>query len=120
MKKILIVDDETDINLALKVTLEEEGFKVDTFDDTLVALDNFKERFYDLLILDIKMPKMNGFELYKELRKIDDKVKVCFLTAFEVNYTNLKSKYNNLPDPNCVISKPISMDDLVKRVNQII
>ena len=55
MKKILIVDDEADINLALKVTLEEEGFKVDTFDDPLVAMDNFKERFYDLLILDIKI-----------------------------------------------------------------
>ena len=61
----------------------------------------------------------NGFEFYKQLRKIDDKVKVCFLTAFEVNYTNLKSKYNNLPDPNCVISKPISIDNLVNRVNQI-
>jgi CheY-like chemotaxis protein len=73
-----------------------------------------------IILLDINMPKMNGFEFYKEIRKIDDKVKACFLTAFEVNYTNLKSKYNNLPDPNCVISKPISMDDLVKRVNQII
>jgi DNA-binding response OmpR family regulator len=60
LNKILIVDDEHDVNFTLKVALEEEGFKVDTFDDPLVALDNFKTRSYDLLILDIKMPNMNG------------------------------------------------------------
>jgi CheY-like chemotaxis protein len=66
------------------------------------------------------MPKMNGFEFYREIRKIDAKVKACFFTASEAYYMNLKTKYNNLTDLNSVISKPISMDDLVKRVNQII
>jgi len=61
--------------------LEGNGFVVDTFDDPLLALQDFRKDFYDLLILDIRMKKMNGFELYDEIRKIDDKVKVCFLTA---------------------------------------
>jgi DNA-binding response OmpR family regulator len=117
MKKILIVDDETDINLALKVTLEEEGFKVDTFDDPLVALDNFKERFYDLLILDIKMPKMNGFELYKQIKTIDNKVKVCFLTAGEMYYGVYSDVFSG---KNQFIRKPIENKDLIKRVNEII
>src|SRR6476619_2101524 len=80
MKKILVVDDEPDVNLTLKVTLEDKGFIADTFDDPLLALQNFRAgQSYDLLILDVKMPKMNGFELYREIRKINDKVKVCFL-----------------------------------------
>src|SRR6476620_2125283 len=82
MKKILIVDDEPDICLTLANVLEDNnGFVVDTFDDPILALQDFRKDFYDLLILDIKMEKMNGFELYEEIRMIDDKVKVCFLTA---------------------------------------
>jgi DNA-binding response OmpR family regulator len=119
-RRILIIDDEPDLTFVFKTGLEDNGFVVDTFNDPQQAIANFKADLYDLLLIDIGIPNMNGFEFYKELRKIDDKVKVCFLTAFEVNYINLKSKYNNLPDPNCVISKPISTDDLVKRVNQII
>ena len=66
--------------------LEENGFKVDTFTDPLLALQNFKEQdgMYDIIILDIKMPEMNGFELYRQIKKIDDKAKVCFLTAGEM------------------------------------
>jgi DNA-binding response OmpR family regulator len=83
-KRILVVDDEADINLTLKLALEEEGFQVDTFDDdALVALDNFRKGLYDLLILDIKMPKMNGFELCRRIKKIDSKVRVCFLTDLQ-------------------------------------
>ena len=83
-KRVLLVDDEPDLNLTLKITLEENGFKVDSFTDPLSALENFKEEvagMYELLILDIKMPEMDGFELYRQIKKIDDKVKVCFLTA---------------------------------------
>jgi DNA-binding response OmpR family regulator len=68
MKRILVVDDELDSNLALKLVLEDNGFKVDAFTDPLLALD-------------IDMPKMSGSELYNEIKKIDNKARVCFLTA---------------------------------------
>ncbi len=80
-KKILIVDDETDVCLTLKVVLEGTGFKVDTFVDPTLALENFKSSRYDLLILDIKMPVMNGFQLYAQMKKIDLNIKALFLTA---------------------------------------
>jgi DNA-binding response OmpR family regulator len=81
-RQILVVDDESDITLTLKRVLENSGFIVDLFNDPILALKNFKANFYDLIILDIRMPKMNGFDLYKQIRKIDNKVKVCFLTAW--------------------------------------
>jgi DNA-binding response OmpR family regulator len=77
-RMILIVDDEPDITTVLKTTLEDNGFQVASFNDPISALENFRKRSYSLLILDIKMPKMNGFELYTKIKKIDDKVKVCF------------------------------------------
>ena len=69
-KRVLIVDDEPDVNLTLKMVLEENGFQVNTFTDPLLALENFKgeSSLYDMLILDIRMPDMNGFELYKEIK----------------------------------------------------
>ena len=79
-QKILIVDDEADITTALKMYLELQGFHVDAFTDPVNALAQFKAGFYHLLILDIKMPEMNGFELYKEIKKKDETVKVFFLT----------------------------------------
>src|ERR671926_2012073 len=103
MKTVLIVDDEPDVNLALKITLEENGFEVDAFDDPVTALDHFKKGVYDLLILDIKMPKMHGFELYREIRKIDSQVKICFLTAGQMDY----GAYGEILARNKVIRKPI-------------
>jgi DNA-binding response OmpR family regulator len=119
-RRILIIDDEPDLTFVFKMGLEDNGFVVDTFNDPQQAISNFKINFYDLLLIDIGIPNMNGFEFYREIRKINDKVKACFFTASEAYYMNLKTKYNNLTDLNSVISKPISMDDLVKRVNQII
>jgi DNA-binding response OmpR family regulator len=74
--RVLIVDDESDVNLAIKMILEDNGFKVDSFTDPVLALENFRKEagMYDLLILDIKIPNMNGFELYMQIRKIDNKV----------------------------------------------
>jgi CheY-like chemotaxis protein len=80
-KKILVVDDEPDITLTLRSVLQEGGFEVFSFNDPILALQSFKPRYYDLMILDIKMPEMNGFELYQKLKEKDDHVKVCFLTA---------------------------------------
>src|SRR5438105_1727818 len=79
-KRILIVDDEPDINLTFKIVLEDNGFKVDSFTAPLLALENFKPILYDLVLIDIVMPSMNGFGLYEEIRKLDNKVKICFLT----------------------------------------
>jgi DNA-binding response OmpR family regulator len=86
----LVVDDEPDITLALRLGLESQGFQVDAFNDPTEALSNFRSDLYDLLLLDIKIPSMNGYELYDEMKKIDDKVKICFLTAFETCYDEFK------------------------------
>src|SRR5215217_6652381 len=100
--------------------LEENGFKVDSFTDPLLALQNFKEQdgMYDIIILDIKMPKMNGFELYRQIKKIDDKVKVCFLTASEMYYDAYEDIFNTL-DVKCFIQKPIENKELIDRLNKI-
>jgi two-component system, OmpR family, response regulator ChvI len=110
-KRVLLVDDEPDLNLTLKITLEENGLKVNSFTDPLSALENYKEEagMYDLLILDMKMPQMNGFELYRQIRKIDDKVKVCFLTAGEMDYEQFGKELFPALENNCYIQKPIEM-----------
>ena len=118
-KKILIVDDEPDVNLALKMALEGNSFEVDAFDNALSALENFRKGLYDLLILDIKMPKMNGYQLYREIKKIDDKVKICFLTAGEMYHGAYADIFNEL-DTNCFIRKPMENQKLLKRINEII
>ena len=79
--RILVVDDERDVITALREVLEHNGFKVDSFDDPVLALKNFKAQLYDLVILDIKMPEMNGFSFYREIKKVDKNCKICFITA---------------------------------------
>ncbi|MDQ3977543.1 MAG: response regulator [Thermoproteota archaeon] len=113
---ILIVDDEIDITLAFKKGLENNGFMVDIYNDPVTALLNFKPDFYDLILVDVRMPKMNGFELYQEIEKVDKKSKVCFITAFEVYYHALREIFPTL-EVGCFIRKPIEIDDLVKRIN---
>jgi two-component system, OmpR family, response regulator ChvI len=113
---ILIVDDEIDITLAFKKGLESNGFMVDIYNDPVTALLNFKSDFYDLILVDVRMPKMNGFELYQEIEKVDKKSKVCFITAFEVYYHALREIFPTLEE-SCFIRKPIEIDDLVKRIN---
>ena len=118
MKRILIVDDEKDVNLSSRLVLESNGFQVDSFDDPLLALENFKPNSYDLVILDIKMPKMNGFSLYREFRKLDNKANICFLTAGEMYYGTYEDIFYDL-DENSFIRKPIENDDLLERVDRI-
>ena len=119
--RILIVDDENDINLLFKMVLEDNGFKVDTFNDPLVALQNFTAGSYDLLLLDMLMPKMNGFELYQKMRMIDDKVKICFLTASGIDQEEFRKRAVSIASiendtENCFIIKPIENEELIKRV----
>ena len=114
-KRILIVDDEKDITDTFKMALEhQEGFEVITYNNPEKALSQFKENWFDLL-LDVKMPKMSGFELYRRLKEIDSKPKVCFITAFEVYYDEFKRVFPNL-DVKCFLRKPISISDLVEQV----
>jgi CheY-like chemotaxis protein len=117
-RRILIVDDEPDITLSFKEALRDNGFEqVDIANDPLFALKNFKAGSYDLLIIDIVMPEMDGFSLYEEVGKIDTKVNVCFITAFDINYQALRDVFPDSDDLGCFIRKPVDMDDLVKRIN---
>ena len=115
MTRILIVDDEPDITLSFKMILEGNGFKVDTYNDPVHAKENFKAGVYDLVILDIRMPKMDGFQLYDELKKIDDKVKVVFITAFDINYEGLRKMYPELRIDSFV-RKPVDSEYLINVV----
>ena len=119
-KRVLVVDDEKDITLVCTMILEDAGFEVDVFTDSILALSNFKPNFYDLVILDIKMPHMDGFELYRKIKDLDDKVKVCFLTASEMYYEIFRSKEYSSIDSDLFIYKPIGNKDLMQKVNKII
>ncbi len=120
-KRVLIVDDEPDIASSLKIGLEcdeDDEFKVDTFNDSIEALSNYKTGHYDLIILDIKMPKMDGFVLYHEIKKIDDSVKIFFLTASEMYYEEFRIKQYSELDKNIFLPKPISIYYLSKRIKE--
>ena len=117
MKRIFLVDDDYDHTITFKVGLEHAGYEVDEYNDSAIALSNFKPDYYDLSLIDIKMPKIDGFELYEKIRKIDNKVKVWFITAYE-RYEVLKevppmSKEMIL---NHFVEKPIEIDVLVKQI----
>jgi DNA-binding response OmpR family regulator len=119
-KKVMVVDDEIDVLSVVGIVLKENGFEVDTFEDPIVALKSYRAGVYDLLILDIKMPEMDGFELYDQIKKIDDNAKICFLTASEMYYKNSrKEKYSSL-DKDLFIQKPIANEDLVEEINKIL
>ena len=120
-KRILIVDDEVDITLSFSLALEDSGlFEVDTYNDPLVALSNYRPNSYDLLLLDIKMPNMNGFELYDKIKRIDNKVKVCFISAYDVDYNALREQFPSLEIdcllPMDIMRKPIEIRKLIKRI----
>ena len=122
LKKILLVDNEADITYALENGLENYGFSIDSFNDSMLALNSYKSNFYDLVILDIKMPKMDGFELYTKLREKDPKVKICFLTASEMyyeKYRKTRSEIGRIIGKDCFIQKPIKNEDLIKKLTDI-
>jgi two-component system response regulator ChvI len=121
-RRILIVDDESDITTALKMYLEVQGFQVDAFTDPANALAQFKAGFYHLLILDIKMPEMNGFELYREIKKKDETVKVFFLTALSEmrDYDAFKKDVFPKEGKRYFIAKPIENEDILTRINTVI
>jgi len=113
--KILLVDDDEDINITLKKVLEEKGYKIKTYGNPIKALENFKKNLYNLIIIDIKMPQMNGFEFYNNIRKIDNKVKICFLTAGEKD----SDKYYEILSRNLYLQKPIENEVLLNIIENI-
>jgi FixJ family two-component response regulator len=118
-KRILLVDDEKDVSISTEAVLRESGFNVESYEDPFYVIENFKINSYALVILDIKMPGINGFQLYRELKKKDKKVKICFLTAGEVYYGAFRDIFSAV-DANCFIRKPVTNEELVERVSQII
>jgi len=116
--KILVVDDEFDISNSIKRGLEKKGFQVDAFTDPTDALSHYVKGRYDMLLVDIRMPKMTGFEFVRAVRGIDPKVQFCFLTAFDVQ----RSEFNKLfPDVDVshLLRKPITLTDLANILNQL-
>jgi two-component system, OmpR family, response regulator ChvI len=119
-RRVLLVDDERDIVYLVKVGLERKGFEVDSYVDPILALQNFKRGTYQLLILDIKMPKMNGLDFLDKIKKVDDKIKVCFFTASEEFASNYKNVFKNSQDKFLFISKPISIPKMTKQIEQFL
>jgi CheY-like chemotaxis protein len=135
-KRILIVNHEDDVSFALKLVLEEEGqvlynkmncFQVDSFNDSILALNNFEKGLYDLLIIAVVMPKMNGFELAKEIKKMDDKVKICFIIAgeipskvrFDVASSSVQGEGEGGGYLDKFIRLPIENKDLIEQIGRI-
>lgn len=119
----MVVDDERDILSILKRGLESKNrFKVDTFMDAESALESLKENsddYYDLVLTDIRMPKINGFELYRRIKESNPHMKIVFITAFEINKDEF-SKVIPSVDVIDFISKPVSMSTLITKLNSIL
>jgi CheY-like chemotaxis protein len=118
--RVLLVDDEPDIVYLVKTRLERNGFEVDAYTDPLLALQNFKGGLYLLLLLDIKMPKMDGIEFFNRIEKEDSKVKICFFSASEHLKSYYKNLFQNSPDKFLFISKPISIPEMIKQIKQFL
>jgi CheY-like chemotaxis protein len=120
-RRILLVDDESDVVYSIKKVLQSNGFVVDSYIDPTLALSNFKPGLYDLLLLDIKMPNMNGFDLHQKMKEIDINVKICFLTASELFYEEYR-RLNAYPtlDKAYFIQKPCRSEDLIHTLNEIL
>ena len=122
-KRILIVDDEADVTITFKAGIEEsynnngtdKRIEVYTSNNPVVAISEFKPAFYDLLLVDINMPHMNGFELCEKILAIDINVKVCFMSSGEINREAPREIYPTLT-VGCFMRKPMTIDYLLERI----
>lgn len=124
-KRILTIDDDKDTSSSLKIVLEQSGlFEVDAFDDPTQALASFKSNRYDAVILDVKMPDMDGFELYKAIKMLDEKIKVCFLTSvYDFDYYRML--YSDIvhtieKNEDSIIDKPVGIEKLIKEISKML
>jgi CheY-like chemotaxis protein len=122
-KRIMIVDDDTDITITFKAAIEEcnkndvasKRIEVHTSNNPVVALSEFKPNYYDLLLVDINMPYMNGFELCEKIFAIDINIRVCFMSSGEINREALRELYPTRQE-GCFIRKPVTIDYLLERI----
>ena len=118
-ERILVVNDEPDVNTTIRQVLQDNGLEVDSYEDPHLALKNFKPHYYDLVIIDVKMPLMNGFAFNREVKAQDKEVKTCFLTAGELRSEHYSDDtFSSLP-ANCLIQIPIENERLMERIEEI-
>jgi len=119
-KRILIIDDEQDVTFTLQKVLERHGFRTDSYTDPVLAYKNFRKDLYDLVILDIKMPIIDGFLLYQKIKKIDSKVKICFLTASEYIHEQIRKEHGyDEFNQDSFLKKPIEIEDLIRAIKKL-
>ena len=118
-KKILIVDDEEDITFIFKIILEDANYKVDTFNDPIEALSNYKKNYYDLILLDLKLPSISGTELYNRILDMDGNTRICFLTSSE-QISLFNKNENVVPKDITVIQKPIENRVFVQKIKDLL
>jgi len=116
-KIVLLVDDEADHCFIYQIVLQDAGYECISYTDSVQALQEFRPNYYDLVILDIRMPTLDGFALCKKIREIDNKIQIIFITASEEHYNKIKKQ--NYPELENVVSiqKPIGNEELVRVVN---
>jgi two-component system, OmpR family, response regulator ChvI len=119
-RKILLVDDDADVVSTFQMILEMNGFEVEAYTSPISALSNFKPNKFGLLIIDIRMPVMNGFELFKKIKDIESNVEACFITAYEDYREEFKESFPMLDEAKYFIRKPKAIEDLVNHVSTIL
>ncbi|MFL6317649.1 MAG: PleD family two-component system response regulator [Nitrososphaeraceae archaeon] len=119
-KRILLVDDEPDLCMVYQIVLQDAGYECIPYTDSVKALQEYRPFYYDLILLDIKMPVLNGFELCKKIIEIDKTVHIIFITASEEYYEKFRSQH--FPELGKInyIQKPIGNEELIRIVNMII
>jgi CheY-like chemotaxis protein len=119
-RRILLVDDEPDICIVYQIVLQDAGYECKSYTDSVKALQEFRVNYYDLILLDIKMPVLDGFELCKKIREVDRTVHIIFITASEAYYEKFRGQH--FPELGKInyIQKPIGNEELVQIVNMII
>jgi two-component system response regulator ChvI len=124
-RRILLVDDEPDTCMTFQTVLEDAGYECSCYTDSVKALNEFRPSYYDLGLVDIKMPMINGFELCKKIRELDNNVQIIFITASEEYYEKSRSQYyrellSNNDNSISYIQTPIGNQELIKMVNMTI
>lgn len=112
----MVIDDELDICITLKLVLEQNGFLVNYYSNPIIGLDELKSNFFNLIILDIQMPEINGMQLYREIRKRNIKTKICFLTGSQSIF-DIAHKFTAV---YTFITKPVENKELIKIVNDLL
>ena len=119
-RKIFLVDDEPDHSLLYRMILQGAGYECTSHTDPLKAMEEFRAGYYDLIVLDIKMPTLNGFELGKKIREQDNAVRIIFITASEIFYEGFRNQYNPELSDIYYIQKPVENEEVLERVSEMI